>query len=446
MALPISTNKRVSNRKNFLHPNPNRAEYSNLELTDADWQTAVELIQKLIQEYPCFGQKGIYTAQDLILELIREWDWNQVVEDWFDADSIKQNPEYIDVMSFGSIYMNYETIPKRNIIGILENGTSEKTLLFNGHIDVDLVTNMNSWTDVEGWKSGKIYDDRLFGRGATDMLSGLVAQVIVSQFFHKHRDLWSGRIILAAVTDEEVGGNGTLRSLDWLKNANLLDNQVECLIAEPSDETIATSSLGFIHFKLKLEGSPTHMGVSKKKDNALHAWLEIYSRFDNFVFEAAKNCNNEVSRDQLVINIGIINGGQDPAIPIPLLTLEGTIFFPSCISLEQFQISFQSLLKEKASFLSLEWGKFSFSGADFDPKSLYNALVKSSKESNLALSSGLFKSPCDARLLKKWGIPTVIYGPGSLQQAHSTDEFISLTTLRKYINHLIRSCYLYFNE
>lgn len=73
-------------------------------------------------------------------------------------------------------------------------------------------------------------------------------------------------------------------------------------------------------------------------------------------------------------------------------------------------------------------------GAKFEPNGLFNELY----------FNNLFPSPCDARLYKYFNIPTVICGPGSLEQAHSLNEFIHTTSIVEFINIFSKELSRYF--
>lgn len=408
---------------------------NSLAIDESEWESAIELLVQLIQAHPVYASQGLRKSQDLVIEYLKKNQWASVFEDPFLAIDLQHDAEYVDVRQFGSFYADYEFVPKRNVIGIVESDHPGPTLIFNGHIDVDLVTAGNLWQDKEGWKSGKRVGSKIYGRGSCDMLAGLVGLIAAVNHLSKNRSHWRGRIILTVVTDEEIGGNGTLRSLHWLEERGLLSEASGCLIAEPTGRKVSLSSLGFLHFSIEVHKKPLHMGAAKKEENSIWIISHLVQEFERILLKAAQKIHPSHALNELTSNFGIIQGGDDPAIPIPKIQLEGAIFHPKHLHTNELKNEISNELNARFPEVLLHWGDFSFEGAKYSPFFLYHTLLETAP----GVQEGEFRSPCDARLFLKHNIPTVIYGPGFLEQAHAVDEFICLNELRSYIDHLIRS-------
>ncbi|MCH9620245.1 MAG: Succinyl-diaminopimelate desuccinylase [Chlamydiales bacterium] len=357
----------------------------------------------MVQCSPFYGSGGLFTAQQLLLDYLPT-----SFEDRFYAKDIKSLPGYVDVPSFGDLYANYESIEKRNIMAIIDSGKPGKTVILNGHIDVDMVQ------ETPKLPHGTIADGRLYGRGSTDMLGGLTALALAAKCFSCSEG-WSGKLILTAVTDEEIGGNGTLRALDFMKKKGLITPDTTCLIAEPTDNTRSLSSMGFMHLKLRFVRQPMHMGVALRKNNAIWDLNHFLNRVEHLFPEP------------FICSFGIVKGGEDAAIPLGKIELEGTLFFPDTIDPDFVT---QKLLQEHT---EITIGDFLFEGATFAENGLLEGMAPTKP----------FPSPCDARLFKRYGISTVICGPGNLKEAHSKNESLSLTEWKSYCDRLIRHLYEY---
>ncbi|MCC6704870.1 MAG: M20 family metallopeptidase, partial [Thermomicrobiales bacterium] len=81
-----------------------------------------------------------------------------------------------------------------NVVAVIRNGDGP-TLLVNGHTDTVL--------EAEGWETNPweptLVGNRLYGLGACDMKSGVAAMLLAGRALDRHRDAWSGTVIISSV-------------------------------------------------------------------------------------------------------------------------------------------------------------------------------------------------------------------------------------------------------
>jgi acetylornithine deacetylase len=131
-----------------------------------------------------------------------------------------------------------------NVIGVFEGREPGPALMFCGHLDTVGVAGMDAPFDpVER-------DGRLFGRGAQDMKAG-VAAMIDAVRVAAARGLRRGRIIVAAVVDEEYASIGA----DALVTAWSADLAV---VTEPTDLRIGVAHKGFVWLDIATRGRAAH--------------------------------------------------------------------------------------------------------------------------------------------------------------------------------------------
>ena len=112
-------------------------------------------------------------------------------------------------------------------------GSTAPNFCFAGHSDVVPVGDSGAWT-VDPF-AGEIRDDRLFGRGASDMKSAIAAFIAATQLFRTdNNDDFPGSISLLITGDEEGPAiNGTVKVLDWIyQNGEAID---ACVVGEPTN-------------------------------------------------------------------------------------------------------------------------------------------------------------------------------------------------------------------
>lgn len=397
-------------------------------------EAQVAFLSDLVQTGPLYESISSQRAcAERIANQLELFGWDEVGLQSYTARDIAHDPNYIPVDTFGEQYAEDIDRPKTNVLGVLRANQPGRTLILNGHYDIEPVTDEDRWSHA--WNGGEVANGKVWGRGASDMLGGLTSQLYVASRLAADRDSWSGQIIFTAVADEEIGGNGTLASLHELSRNGLLENgrETSCLIAEPSDGVIALDSPGFLHMILRAQGNARHMAGAALRDNVLYDMLETIEGFEETLDAAARNVNPEAQG--LRHTFGIIKGGADAATPMAAIVSEATILYPVTTPVRTLQRSIADTLAETAPKIEVEFSDFHFDG-QHSPQGELSAALESTRPDD-SISFGTFPSPCDARLFGHFGMNQVVtYGPGSLEQAHAVDEHISIASIDTYNGHL----------
>lgn len=151
-----------------------------------------------------------------------------------------------------------------------------KTFGFNGHTDVVPVGNEAAWSFPPF--SATLHEGQLWGRGATDMKSGVAAFVAAAVDFVQATPP-DGAIILTLTGDEEgPGRDGTVALLDWMAlQGEAMD---VCLVGEPTcpdtlGEMMKIGRRGSMTFYLEAEGVQGHSAYPHRAKNPLHALVSL---------------------------------------------------------------------------------------------------------------------------------------------------------------------------
>ncbi len=139
-----------------------------------------------------------------------------------------------------------EAAPGRpNVVGVVEGRSPGRTLMLCGHLDTVGVEGMRDpFTPV-------VRDGRLYGRGAQDMKSGVAAMIDAAARIAFRGGLPSGRLVIAAVADEEHASLGA----DALVRDHAADGAV---VTEPTDLCMATCHKGFEWVEVETRGRAAH--------------------------------------------------------------------------------------------------------------------------------------------------------------------------------------------
>ena len=143
---------------------------------------------------------------------------------------------------------------------------------FNGHTDVVPPGDLGSWTHPPF--SGHVEDGIIWGRGATDMKSGVAAFVAAAIDFTRDTPP-DGAVILTITGDEEgPSRDGTIAILDWMAaNGERMD---ACVVGEPSNpdvmgEMMKIGRRGSATFTISAKGQQGHAAYPHRAKNPLHA-------------------------------------------------------------------------------------------------------------------------------------------------------------------------------
>lgn len=154
-----------------------------------------------------------------------------------------------------------------------------KTFGFNGHTDVVPVGEAKAWThDPFG---GEIHDGILWGRGATDMKSGVAAFVAAAVDFVRATPP-EGAIVITVTGDEEgPGRDGTRALLDWMAAQG--EAMSVCLVGEPTcpdvmGEMMKIGRRGSMTFYIEATGVQGHSAYPHRAKNPLHALVDLLGR------------------------------------------------------------------------------------------------------------------------------------------------------------------------
>jgi succinyl-diaminopimelate desuccinylase len=176
--------------------------------------------------------------------------------------------------------------------------TSEPLLLFSAHIDVVPVTRPEDWTHHPF--GAEIDGDRMFGRGSSDMKSGLAAAMMATREL-----LESGVAVgLAVSRGEEIGCRGASdvasALTDWTIGA--------VIIPESTANEIVLGHRGALWLTVQTTGTAAHGSTPERGDNAILSM----ARFLGDLGDLPLASHPELGRE--TVNVGTITGGTVPNI------------------------------------------------------------------------------------------------------------------------------------
>ncbi|MBL1436702.1 MAG: succinyl-diaminopimelate desuccinylase [Rhodobacteraceae bacterium] len=163
-----------------------------------------------------------------------------------------------------------------NLFARWGSGNNGRTFGFHGHTDVVPLGNPEDWTkDPFG---AEIIDGFMYGRGTTDMKSGVAAFAAAAVDFVKGTPP-DGSIVLAITGDEEGDAvDGTVALLDWMDaNGERMDH---CLVGEPTSPNVMGEMMkigrrGSMNAAFEARGVQGHSAYPHRAKNPVHAMAQL---------------------------------------------------------------------------------------------------------------------------------------------------------------------------
>lgn len=180
--------------------------------------------------------------------------------------------EYIAGFLKGTCNAEIQALPegKANVIAEIRGENREAALLLNGHLDTV------PFGDLENWKTnpGKAVEQngRIFGRGASDMKSGLCAYLYAFYSLAKEGFMPRNSIIFAGTADEEVNGLGAY----GLVEKGILNKVSAVLIGEPTGNRLSIAAKGTLWIEFHIDGKTSHSSYPEQGINACEKAFELY--------------------------------------------------------------------------------------------------------------------------------------------------------------------------
>jgi succinyl-diaminopimelate desuccinylase len=320
------------------------------------------------------------------------------------------------------------------IIGDREGG---RTLILNGHTDV--VPTGDGWShDPFG---GKIAGGRIYGRGSGDMKGGLAAMMVAAALLRKNRKNISGRLIFQAVADEEVG---TSMGTGFLTGRGLKGDLA--IVGEPTGLEVCVCHKGVIRFDIVTFGKAAHAGVPEKGVSAILAMTEIMSALRTYAVRLKRERSHSLLGPPTV-NIGTIEGGVKVNI-VPdrcTITAERRVVPPETVSgaVREVLAVVASAAERSGIKYKLTFNSKSQSSEAKSERGTVDVLLGAAREVTRKRKERMgFNATCDARYLNNIAhIPTVIFGPGRLENIHKPDEYVEVRELEQAAR-IYALCYL----
>jgi len=296
-------------------------------------------------------------------------------------------------------------------------------LAFTGHVDVVPLGNAKWQHDPFG---AEIVDGRLYGRGASDMKSGIAAFVCAA-IDQAERLCQGPGLNLIITAGEETGCEGAFAMAASPDGAALLGSAGALVVAEPTANLPLLGHKGAFWLAAEARGVTAHGAMPERGDNAIYKIAKAASALEKFSFETGPH----PLMGMPTLNVGTVRGGlninsvpdaAEMSIDIRSVAGQDHGALLQCLCrLLGPQIGLRALLDVGSVYTAPE-----------DPW-MQRVFTICSSRSGQAIAPRTVSYFTDAAALRGplGGPPVVILGPGEPEMAHQTDEYCQVDRIHE---------------
>lgn len=309
-----------------------------------------------------------------------------------------------------------------NILVTLSVAGARQTLLYEAHMDTVALAPMDAALRPV------VRDGRLYGRGACDTKGSLAAMLVAIERLKERRAELGVNVALLAAVDEEHAFRGVMSYIASDADASA------AIVGEPTGLRIVVAHKGCIRGTIQTRGRAAHSSEPERGISAIDGMVEVLIGLRSLRHLLASH--HHALLGQPTFTVGLIEGGtgvntvpERCTVTYDRRTLPGEL--PEHVLteidevLETVRVACPTITIQRLDPSLIDEALDTATDA---------ALVQAARAScgAFGISSELIGVPygTDASKLQKHrGIPSIVFGPGSIAQAHGADEFVPLDDL-----------------
>lgn len=301
-----------------------------------------------------------------------------------------------------------------------------REVILNGHLDV--VPAGNGWNTDPFEASEK--DGRIYGRGACDMKGGIAAMLAAAVTLRRENVPLNGKLTLAFVADEEVNGAGSRCFAEHYPKSG----QCYVLIGEPTEMRAATAHLGVARFRVDIQGIQCHASAPQEGLNALTAAANFITAIEKAARQRAMEGNPDWPK--LTMTPTMMQAGEKINI------LPGAAsFWLDCrtgpgenaeLLKKQLEALFEASAEDSRISCRIETLIDARPGMTPADSPIFTVLDRTAEAVGEKLPRIFMKGSTDMPIFIDNGFAdTVILGPGSMECAHTANEYVTIDQLHR---------------
>ncbi|HVC98460.1 MAG TPA: M20 family metallopeptidase [Pirellulales bacterium] len=306
-------------------------------------------------------------------------------------------------------------------------------VLLEAHQDTVPVDGMTiePWTPV-------VRDGRLYGRGSCDIKGGMTAMLGALARLAKERPRGMPTVLMACTVNEEHGYSGAadLARLWPPESRSIAPRKPDvAIIAEPTNLQVVIAHKGAVRWRCHTHGRAAHSSQPHLGDNAVYKMARVLAALEACAAQVGRAVPRHRLCGEATLSVGTISGGLSVnTVPDRCMIEIDRRLLPG----EQAMDGYRQVVEFVRAYPGIDF--------EVEHEEPYLKGVPLGDEQNGALADRLVNvvrelyGACDkvgvpygtdASKIALAGIPAVVFGPGSIDQAHTADEWLSLDELAK---------------
>jgi succinyl-diaminopimelate desuccinylase len=318
--------------------------------------------------------------------------------------------------------LSFDDVRREGACVLASVGTGPRTLYFSGHYDVVPAQSLDQFQPL-------VRGANLFGRGSSDMKSGLAAMIHAAAAVRDEGLLKSGRIGIVLVPDEETAGPRGSRQLD--ARGLLGRNAVGMLTPEPTGGVIWNANRGAISLRVTMHGKAAHVGRQFEGVNAFERALPAITRLVDIkkeveLRETKQNIAPAAAGKSILMLGGRVEAGTNFNVTPDFCSFTVERRINPEENLEEEKRRLRDAL-EGFEIETLQEGAAAVTPAR-DPLGVIlsrHVASLTGKEPAFEMCPGLLET----RFYAAHGVPAFAYGPGLLTVSHGPNEFVPIRNI-----------------
>ncbi len=283
---------------------------------------------------------------------------------------------------------------------------------------------------------------KMFGRGTCDVKGSMAAMIVALARLRREHPAGMPTIVLACTVNEEHGFSGARELVrQWQQRqddsrTSLLPRAPDvCVVAEPTDLNVVIAHKGVVRWNCHTVGRAAHSSAPDAGENAIYKMGRVLSALETYARDIVPSLAEHALCGRPSLCVGTITGGVSVnTVPERCSIAIDRRLAPGETAEEAYEHAVKYLSKTLGSDCQVE-----HDGPSIESPGLTNGLNShlaervsvAAREENASGQSVGVPYGTDAAIIADAGVPAVVFGPGSIAQAHTADEWIDLEQLEQ---------------